>query len=109
LAPERAIGLHFGRGQSLFQTGDWDNSSDSFQQMLRAATEAGNSGSEGVALYQNAYTYYWAHRFEDALDFAERARRLALKTDDQNTLAGSLITIAGVRQVTGDLQNARTV
>jgi class 3 adenylate cyclase/tetratricopeptide (TPR) repeat protein len=108
LAPERAIGLHFARGQALFQTSDWDNSSDSLQQMLRAATQAGDSESEGVALYQIAYTYFWAHRLEDALDFAERARRLALKADDHNTLAGSLITIAGVRQVTGDLQNART-
>jgi class 3 adenylate cyclase/tetratricopeptide (TPR) repeat protein len=107
LGSELAIGLHFHRGQALFLINDWDRSAASFQAMLQAAQKVGNRAREGEALHQIAYTYYWGHRLEEALDYAEQARRLALETNDQATLAGSLATISGVYQVTGDLSTAR--
>jgi tetratricopeptide (TPR) repeat protein len=107
LSPEQAITLHFGRGQALFLMGDWNNSTESFQAMLLGAQSAGDRIQEGVALVQNSYAYLMAHRFEDALDYAERARRLAMETHDQGSLAGSLITMVEVYNVTGDLEHAR--
>jgi tetratricopeptide (TPR) repeat protein len=76
--------------------------------MLRIAQDVGDGVQEGQALFQLSQTYLWDHHFDEARDYAERARRLALKTGDPMALAGSLNMIAVVAQVTGDLGTART-
>jgi class 3 adenylate cyclase/DNA-binding CsgD family transcriptional regulator/tetratricopeptide (TPR) repeat protein len=106
LSPDRAVALHQSRGQALFVSDAWLESADSFKAMRSAAQEIGKQDLEGVALYQTAFAYVYAHRFEDALDFADRARRLALATGNQATLAGSRVAFATVCVCTGDLSNA---
>jgi class 3 adenylate cyclase/tetratricopeptide (TPR) repeat protein len=109
LPPRRAIGLHSGRGQALHSSGERNRSVESFRVMLEAAHEAGDRGQEGTALYWLAVTYHAAHRFEEALDYAERARRLAAEIDDQAILAASLCATVAVRGYAGDLQQARLI
>jgi class 3 adenylate cyclase/tetratricopeptide (TPR) repeat protein len=106
-ASERSMALHYGRGQALFLTSDWDGSAASFHAMLAAARAIGDRTQEGVALWRIAYVGFWAHRFEDALDYAERAHQLALNTHDQAVLAGGLLITAFVRIATGDLLKTR--
>ncbi len=109
LAPERAIGLHYSRGQALMLTSDWGRSAESFQGMLRAAQQAGDASQEGLALNQLSLVYLWGHRFEDALERAEQGRQLALAIDDPAILAGSLLISGYVPAVTGRLKEARQV
>jgi tetratricopeptide (TPR) repeat protein len=108
LAPERAMALHFGRGQALFLTSDWDRSAGSFRAMLQTAQEAGDRVQEGIGLIYAAHAHFQGRRLEDALDYVERARCLAVRTNDPTALAGSLALLNMIPAATGDLQNART-
>jgi DNA-binding CsgD family transcriptional regulator/tetratricopeptide (TPR) repeat protein len=106
LGPDRAVALHHSRGQALFVSDAWPESAESFKEMRHAAQQTGDQHLEGVALYQTAFAYIYAHRFEDALDYAERARRQANATGNQATLAGSRVAFANVCVCTGDLADA---
>ncbi len=107
LPPERMTALHYARAQALFQKGDWDNSIASAQAMLQIAVETGEQFQEGMALVQLGMTSFVAHRFEDALEYAERSRALAMSTQDPGVLAGSHLVVLCIRAVTGDLTSAR--
>jgi len=107
LTPRRAVVVQAGRGQAHFLSGHRHESAASYQAMLEAALAAADPGQEGEALHQLSIVSLFAHRFEEALAYAERARQLALRTGNQAVLAGSLYTAASVRANTGDLENAR--
>jgi hypothetical protein len=96
LGPHQAAALHHSRGQALLVSDAWLEGAESFTTMRRAAQQTGDQHLEGIALYQTAFAYSYAHRFEDALDYAERARRHALATGSQATLAGSRLAFANV-------------
>ena len=106
-APPRLIALHEGRGKALALLNEWDASAAAFQSMLAAAEGAADPAARGAALFDASSSLFLGHRFEEALDFARRARELALETDDAAALAGSLVTFGGIRAVTGKLREAR--
>ncbi len=103
LTPEQTVTLHCRRGQALFLTNDWDECISSFRTMLDAAQEAGDRAQEGMALHEIAFASLWAHRFEDAFDYANRARRLAIDIDNQAVLAASLSVSSFTHLVVGEL------
>ena len=73
-------------------TNDVNKCIDSFQAMLKSAREAGDQIHEGVALSFLSMNYLFGHRFEDAVDYSERAHRLAMSTNNQAALAMSMFT-----------------
>jgi ATP/maltotriose-dependent transcriptional regulator MalT/class 3 adenylate cyclase len=107
LQARRAMAVYANRGQAQFVSDNWLASAESFRAMRRAAQDCGDQVGEGVALYQTSFAYLYAHHFEDALDYAERARRLALTIGDSSVQAGSQIAFGNVCVCTGDLVNAR--
>ncbi len=108
LVPEREIALHEGRGEALAAIHEKERAVESFEAMLTAARRAGDVVREGTALVRVAGAYHAAHRFEDALEHAEQARRLALSIDNRAILAGSLLRMAGVHEImSGDFEQAR--
>jgi tetratricopeptide (TPR) repeat protein len=104
---EPTIALHYGRGQALLLIDDRDECMASFHAMLQAARAMGDRRQEGVALAQISSAHTRAHQLEAALDYAERARQLAVDTGDQAVVSSSLHNTAQVRRVTGDLEGAR--
>ena len=107
LTPRRDVAVQAGRGQAHFLSGHRQESAASYQAMLQAARAAADQDQEGEALHQLSIVSLFDHRFEEALEYAERARQLALHTGNQATLAGSIYTAASVRANTGDLGGAR--
>jgi class 3 adenylate cyclase/tetratricopeptide (TPR) repeat protein len=104
LSPEQAIAIYFGRGQAQSQISAWADSLVSFQAMLEAAREVGDTFQEGIALFQASMAHLFDHRFEEALEYAERTRLLGRATNNPVALAGSLVVPAGVRCATGDIE-----
>jgi class 3 adenylate cyclase/tetratricopeptide (TPR) repeat protein len=103
------IQIHHGLGQAMYLLSRWDESSSYYDAMREDAISLGDRASEGVALFQSAISLMWAHRFEDAMGTAERARSIGDELESDAIIAGSLITIEGVHSVTGNRAAAAAV
>jgi tetratricopeptide (TPR) repeat protein len=107
LDSDRVITFYFSRGQAQFLAGDRSGSAESYLAMLQAAGEAADRVQEGQALFQLSWVAHQAHRLEDALEYAERGRALALEIGDQELLGGTLAMVAYVHSAVGELESSR--
>jgi class 3 adenylate cyclase/tetratricopeptide (TPR) repeat protein len=107
--PEQLMALHFGLGQALSLLSRWDESLANYEGMRALARSLGDPVQEGVAQFNAAICLFWAHRFEEAMEVAERARTIGIEQGNDTVQAGALLTIEGVYSVTGDLVTAREV
>ena len=107
--PARVLPLHAGRGEAFYVLSRFDESAGAYREMQSAAQALDDPIQEGVALFQAGISLHWAHRFEEAMECAERAREIGLGHDNDAIVAGSLITIEGVYSVTGDQEAAAGV
>jgi class 3 adenylate cyclase/tetratricopeptide (TPR) repeat protein len=102
VGPADTIPLHAGRGEAFYVLSRFDESSAAYLEMRTAAQALEDRAQEGVALFHAAISLHWAHRFEEAMDYAEQARQIGLELENDAIVAGALITIEGVYTVTGD-------
>ena len=107
--PTRVLPLHAGRGEAYYILSRFDDSAAAYLAMQSAANAMEDQAQEGVALFQAAISLHWAHRFEDAMAHAERAKEIGLQLENDAIVAGSLITIEGVYSVIGDQAAAAAV
>lgn len=108
-AADRAIlvDLHRGRGEALTFANRWEESARAYDAMAEVARETGDLAADGGALVGASNALFLGHRFEEALDYAARARELSEAAADPALLAGSLIFTEAVKAVTGELDAAR--
>ena len=100
--PARTLPLHAGRGEAFYVLSRFGESADAYLEMRTAAQTLADRAQEGVALFHAAISLLWAHRFEEAMAYAEQARQIGLELENDAIVAGALITIEGVYTVTGD-------
>jgi class 3 adenylate cyclase/tetratricopeptide (TPR) repeat protein len=100
--PAQMLPLHAGRGEAYWILSRFGESAAAYLEMRSAAKALGDPVHEGVALFQAGISLHWAHRFEEAMECAERAREIGLELGNDAIVAGSLITVEGVYTVTGD-------
>jgi class 3 adenylate cyclase/tetratricopeptide (TPR) repeat protein len=107
--PTRTLPLQAGRGEAYWVQSRFDDSAAAYLEMEKLAVEIGDRANEGVALFQAGISLHWAHRFEEAMDCAQRAAVIGEELGSDAIVAGSLITIEGVHAVTGNQSAAAEV
>lgn len=107
IASKDLISLHRGMGQARQLGGRADRAINSFKAMLEAATAAGDGNNQGRALLDLVGVCIWAHRFEDAQQYAEIARKAAVEADSGAMLAGTRYAVAFMAGLTGEMAAGR--
>jgi class 3 adenylate cyclase/tetratricopeptide (TPR) repeat protein len=107
LSAEQVVATYRGAGRATQASGEFDRSVESFTAMLHAAQEAGDRRGEGQALLGLVDACMWAHRFEEAQEWAEIVRKAAIDAESDVMLAGSRFYTAFMSSLTGDLAAAR--
>jgi tetratricopeptide (TPR) repeat protein len=106
VAPATLLRLYAGKGAVHFLRSEFLPSIDAYQCLQEVARQLGDRAKEAEALYQISSGYHRAHEIEQALDYAEQAKALALEIDAKNILAGSLFVMASVSKRAGQLDQA---
>jgi class 3 adenylate cyclase/tetratricopeptide (TPR) repeat protein len=107
ITPEDTIALHGGMGQALMLGGKPADAAASFGAMLETATRAGDHFGQGRALLDLVTANVWAHRFEEALQYAEVARKAGVAFRSAAMLAGSRYATAFMATLSGDMATGR--
>jgi len=107
ITPEDTITLHGGMGQAMMLGGNPADAVESFSAMLKTATKAGDLFGQGRALLELVTAHVWAHRFEDALRYAEVAREAGVAFGSAAMLAGSRYATAFMATLSGDMATGR--
>ena len=108
IGPRDLSSVHFTRGLALDLREDRPGSHAAFEAAIAAAQSAGDLEREGTAQAHYGYVLLWAHRFEDALAHAQRARAIATETGSQAVDLLSRMVSTTVLCVTGDLEATGT-
>ena len=106
VAPATLLRLYAGKGAVHFLRSEFLPSIDAYQRLQEVARQLGDRAREAEALYQISSGYFRAHAIEQALDYAEQAKALALEIDAKNILAGSLFVRASIYKRAGQLEQA---
>jgi class 3 adenylate cyclase/tetratricopeptide (TPR) repeat protein len=107
ITPEDTVALHGGMGQAMMLGGNPADAAASFGAMLETATEAGNLFGQGRALLELVTANVWAHRFEEALRYAEVARKAGVAFGSAAMLSGSRYATAFMATLSGDMATGR--
>ena len=106
VAPATLLRLYASKGAVHFLRSEFLPSVEAYQRLQDVARQLGDRAREAEALYQISSGYFRAHAIEQALDYAEQAKALALEIDAKNILAGSLFVMASVYKRAGQLEQA---
>jgi tetratricopeptide (TPR) repeat protein len=101
--PATLLTIYSGKGAVHFLRSEFLPSVGAYQRTLELAQQLGDRATAAEVLYQIGVDFLWAHEFERALDYAERAKTLALAIDSKSSLAGSLWLIGKVHFMTSQL------
>jgi tetratricopeptide (TPR) repeat protein len=104
--PATRMTLYAGKGAVHFLLSEFRAAIEAHQCLLEAARQCGDRHKEAEALYQIGLGFYWAHEFEQSLEFSHQAQALAAAIGDQHILAASRFVIAWIHAVTGNLDEA---
>ncbi len=107
ITPKDTVALHGGMGQAMMLGGNPADAAVSFGVTLKAATEAGDLFGQGQALFDLVTANIWAHRFEEALRYAEVARKASVTFGSAAMLAGSRYATAFMATLSGDMATGR--
>jgi predicted ATPase/class 3 adenylate cyclase len=99
--PATLMTIYGGKGAVHFLLSEFLPSVEAYQRMLEAARQLRDRAKEAEALYRIGFGFFWAHEFEKALEYSDQAKVLALAIGAKNILAGSILAIGQVHQVTG--------
>jgi predicted ATPase len=106
---EQLLHIHSSDGQALYLVSRFADSAAAFAAAEQIARGLGDELAEGVALFHQAMSLHWGHRFDEAMAAAERARAIGIAHGNDAVLAGSLMTIDGVHAVRGDQEAVTSV
>src|SRR5262245_7278186 len=104
--PATRMTIYAGKGAVHFLLSEFRASIEAHQRLLETARQLGDRNKEAEALHQIGFGFFYAHEFEQALEFSYQAQALATEMGNQNILAASLFVIAQVHAVTGKLDEA---
>ncbi len=104
--PSVLLTIHAGKGAVHFVLSEFPPSIDAYQCMLEVARQLGDREKEAGALCGMSASFGLAHEFEEALEYAERAKVLASEIGAKNILASSLNVIGLVHSTIGRLGEA---
>jgi predicted ATPase/class 3 adenylate cyclase len=103
--PSILLALYAGKGAVHFLLSEFLPAIRAYQQMLEVARQLGDRVQEAEALYRIGFGFFWAHDFEQALDYAEQAKALASESGSKNIVAASILVMGLVYEVTGKLDD----
>lgn len=89
IEPATLMSIHGGKGLAHFLMSEHRAAAQEYQRMLETARSVGDRGREMEALYQTGLSFFWAHEFEESLNYSDRAKSLALERHDRSMLASS--------------------
>jgi tetratricopeptide (TPR) repeat protein len=95
-----------GTGAVHFLQSEFRAAIEAHQCLLETARQCGDRHKEAEALYQIGLGFFWAHEFEQALEFSHQAQALAAAIGHQHIRAASLFAIAWIHAVTGNRDEA---
>ena len=104
--PSTLLTLYAGQGAVHVLLSEFRLAAEAYQRMLAAARQLGDRAREAEALAQIGFAFFWAHEFEQALDYAEQAKTLARAIGAKSSLATSLWVIGKVPMVLGKFDEA---
>ncbi|MBI3800259.1 MAG: tetratricopeptide repeat protein, partial [Deltaproteobacteria bacterium] len=104
--PLALLTIYAGKGAVHLILSQFLPAGETYQRMLEVARQSGDQAKEAEALYRTGFSFFFAHEFEKALDYAEQANVLASAIGAKNILAGSIFVIGHVHQVTGKIGEA---
>jgi|TARA_B100000315_G_scaffold95979_3_gene88156 predicted ATPase len=96
--------IHSGKGSILFCQSEWLASNEAYQVALDYARRLDDQSKEAAILNRIGVNFLWDHQFEQALDYAEQTKNLALAVDAQKSIAGSLWLTGKVHFMTSELE-----
>ncbi len=100
------MAIYAGVGQVHFLLSEFQPSIAAYKKMLEVACLQGDRYKEAEALYNIGYGLFWAHEFEQALDYSQQAYSLALEIDYKNMLAASRFVMGYIYGVTAKLDES---
>jgi class 3 adenylate cyclase/tetratricopeptide (TPR) repeat protein len=103
VAPATLITIHSGQGAVLSILSEFLPSVEAYQRMVEVARQQRDRAKEAEALFRIGDSFFFAHEFKKALEYAERAKTLASEIGAKNLLAGSSLVMGRVHIVTGKL------
>jgi tetratricopeptide (TPR) repeat protein len=104
--PATRMTIYAGKGAVHHLLSEWRAAIAAHQCLLEVARQLGDWNMEAEALCQIGFGFFYAHEFEQALEFSHQAQALALELGNQHILAASLFVIAFVHAVVGKLDDA---
>jgi len=106
--PGLEVRARLDRGRVRVALGEYQGAFADQERALRLAVEAGDGGSEAVALEQLGWTAFYARDSQAASEVTPKARELAERAAAARGAAPSALLLAGrIRHAEGDLEGAR--
>ena len=99
--PQTLMNIYTGKGLAHFLMSEYLASAECYQHVVRLTQATGDADNEAEALFQAGNSYFIAHEFENAVEYAERAKALALERNSTPMLASSKQLLGLVCLVTG--------
>jgi predicted ATPase/class 3 adenylate cyclase len=104
--PATLLTLYSGKWVVHFLQSELLPAIEAAQRLLEVARQLGDRTQEAEALARIGGSFFSAHEFEKALDYAEQAKVVATEIGAKNILAVSIHVMGLVHQVTGNLGEA---
>ena len=101
--PATLVAIYAGKGAVHFLLSEFFPAVESYQHMLEVARQIGDREQEAKALYWIGHCFFYAHEFEQAMQFSSEAKALASEMNSKDILAASLIVMGEVYLVATNL------
>ena len=99
--PTTLMTISAGKGLAHMLMSEFKAAAQTYQRLLEVAQAERSQAREIEALDRAGKSFFFAHDFEKALEFAQRAKTLAVETGDKSLLAVGDGLVASVEFVTG--------